>query len=408
MTNQTYNIFTLPNGLRCVHYRTTGKVSYCGIAVNAGSRDENLDCYGLAHFVEHTIFKGTTQRSSWHISNRMERVGGELNAYTTKEETVIYTVAPQGYLQRGLELIADLIKNTTFPEHELDKEREVVIDEINSYLDSPSETVFDKFEDFIYQGSSMGHNILGSPESVKSLNSSKCRDFIDKFYTPRNMAIYCVDPTPFDKVEREITKQFGNLKFPYEYNNREIPEIIAPFEKTINNNGHQAHTIIGSRIFGKYDDRRFALFLLNNYIGGPCMNSRLNQELRERNGLVYTVDSSVGLMSNCGLFQIYFGCDSSNIAKCKKIIHRELDKLANNTMKSSIFERARRQYLGQLHVSSDHKESRAIGLGKSLLYYNEIHDIEWSTKMLMEVTPQQIRDVAELIHSQNCSSLTIM
>lgn len=408
MSNKIYNIFTLPNGLRCVHYRSMGKVLYCGIAINAGSRDEECNSYGLAHFVEHTIFKGTSHRSSWHISNRMERVGGELNAYTTKEETVIYTVAPQGNLQRALDLIADLVKNSTFPEHELDKEREVVIDEINSYLDSPCDLVYDEFDDMIYKDSTMGHNILGSPESVRGLTKEKCRAFIDKFYTPHNMAIYCVDPSPFDKVEREITKQFGDLKFELTNNQREVPKITTRFDHTINNNGHQAHTIIGARLFGKYDERRYALFLLNNYIGGPCMNSRLNQELRERNGLVYTVDSTVGLMSNCGVFQIYFGCDPSNIAKCKKIIYRELDKLANSTIKPTTFEQARRQYLGQLHVSSDHHESRAIGLGKSLLYYGEIHDIEWSTQRLMEVTPQQIRETAELIQQQNCSSLTIM
>lgn len=408
MDNKKYNIFTLSNGLRCVHYRSSGKVLYCGIAINAGSRDEVHNAYGLAHFVEHTIFKGTTRRSSWHISNRMERVGGELNAFTTKEETVIYTVAPEGNLQRALDLIADLIKNSTFPEHELSKEREVVIDEINSYLDSPCDQVYDEFDDMIYEGSSMGHNILGNPESVRSLTKEKCRDFIDKFYTPHNMALYCVDPSPFSKVEREVHKQFGDLKFEFNNNNREVPKTISKFDHTINNNGHQAHTIIGTRLFGKYDNRRYALFLLNNFLGGPCMNSRLNQELRERNGLVYTVDSTVGLMSNCGVFQIYFGCDPSNISKCKKIIYRELDKLANSTIKPTIFEQARRQYLGQLHVSSDHHESRAIGLGRSLLNYSEIHDIDWSIQRLMEVTPQQFRDIAELIHQQNCSSLTIM
>lgn len=408
MTSNIYNIFTLPNGLRCVHYRTTGKVLYCGIAINAGSRDEDEDAYGLAHFVEHTIFKGTIHRSSWHISNRMERVGGELNAYTTKEETVVYTVAPEGNLRRAVELIADLVKNSTFPAHELEKEREVVIDEINSYLDSPCDRVYDEFEDLIYKGSSMGHNILGTPDSVRGLTSAKCRGFIDKFYTPRNMAIYCVDPSPFDKVEREITRHFGDLEFPDFDNVRDLPVATERFETVIDNNGHQAHTLMGARLFGKYDDRRHALFLLNNIIGGPCMNSRLNQELREKRGLVYTVDSTISLMSNCGTFQIYCGCDPSSLKQCKSIIRRELDKLANSTMKPSVLERARRQYMGQLHISSEHRESRAIALGKSLLYYNEIHDIEWSTQRLMEVTAQQIRDIAELIHPDNCSSLTIM
>lgn len=403
-----YNIFTLPNGLRCVHYRSRGKVSYCGVVVNAGSRDEAPDCFGLAHFVEHTIFKGTTHRSSWHISNRMERVGGELNAFTSKEQTAIYTIAPIGNLQRAIELIADLVKNSTFPDHELCKEREVVIDEINSYLDSPCDRVYDEFDDLIYQGSSAGHNILGTPDSVRALTSDKCRGFIDSFYTPTNMVIYCVDPAPFSKVERIIYAHFNDIIQSLDKPVRDIPAAIDKFEKTINDNGHQAHTLVGARVFGKYDNRRDALFLLNNIIAGPCMNSRLNQELREKYGYVYTVDSTVGLMSNCGLFQIYFGCDPSNINKCKKIIFRELDKLANTTMKPRVFEQARTQYLGQLHILSDQRESRAIGLGKSLLAYDEIHDIDWSTQRLREVTPEQVREVAELIHPDNLSSLTIM
>ena len=209
-------------------------------------------------------------------------------------------------------------------------------------------------------------------------------------------------------MEREIIRYFGDLEFPDFDNVRDLPVATERFETVIDNNGHQAHTLMGARLFGKYDDRRHALFLLNNIIGGPCMNSRLNQELREKRGLVYTVDSTISLMSNCGTFQIYCGCDPSSLKQCKSIIRRELDKLANSTMKPSVLERARRQYMGQLHISSEHRESRAIALGKSLLYYNEIHDIEWSTQRLMEVTAQQIRDIAELIHPDNCSSLTIM
>lgn len=402
-----YNIFRLDNGLRCVHLRNNGNVSYCGVAVNAGSRDEGSSQFGLAHFVEHTIFKGTTHRSSWHISNRMERVGGELNAYTSKEETVVYTVAPKGYLERAIELLSDLTGNSKFPEHELDKEREVVIDEINSYLDSPCDSVFDKFEDLIYKGSSMGHNILGTPESVKGLKSTDCRSFIDKFYTPENMIIYCVDSSPTAKVEKLIQKHFSHFHYPQTELQREIPPIVNQFDETICHNNHQAHTIIGARVFGKHDSRRFPLFLLNNYLGGPCMNSRLNQELRERRGYVYTVDSTVGLMSNCGLFQVYFGCDENHIKKCKQIIRAELDKLAFSPMKPREFELAKRQYIGQLRVSSDNRESQAIGMGKSLLYYNEIHDTEWTIDKIRNVTPEQVRETAELLSGDLCSSLTL-
>ena len=407
MESSLYNIFELSNGLKCVHLRSDSKVSYCGIAVNAGSRDDGINKHGIAHFVEHTIFKGTKQRRSWHISNRMERIGGELNAYTSKEETVVYTVAPNGYVRRAIELLADLISNSTFPENELEKERVVVIDEINSYLDSPFDSVYDKFEDMIYCGSSMGHNILGTPESVMSLSSQDCRNFIDKHYTPDNMVVYCVDASPTSKVMRIMEKLLGHLHFKSSSADREIPNIVEQFDETICNNNHQAHTLIGTRVFGKYDPRRFALFLLNNYLGGPCMNSRLNQELRERRGYVYTVDSTLALMSNCGLFQIYFGCDFNHIKKCKQIIRNEIDRLANSPMKPRDFEIAKRQYIGQLHVSSDNRESQAMSMGKSLLYYGEIHDIEWTTKQIKEVTAEDVRSVAELLCADKCSSLTL-
>lgn len=408
MENSLYNIFRLSNGLKCVHLRNNGNVSYCGVAINAGSRDDDSDKHGLAHFVEHTIFKGTKHRSSWHISNRMERIGGELNAYTSKEETVIYTVAPTGYSERAIELLSDLIGNSKFPHHELEKERIVVIDEINSYLDSPFDSVYDKFEDLIYHNSSMGHNILGTPDSVMNLNGNDCRNFIDKFYTPDNMVVYCVDSSPSSKIERLIEKHMGHFHFSKAESIRETPSIVEQFDKTICNNNHQAHTLMGIRVFGKHDLRRFPLFLLNNYLGGPCMNSRLNQELRDRRGYVYTVDSTIALMSNCGLFQVYFGCDPKHIKKCKQLIRNEIDKLANTLMKPRDLELAKRQYIGQLNVSSDNRESQAMNMGKSLLYYNEIHDINWTTQQIREVTAEQIRTTAELLCPENCSTLTLM
>ena len=405
---QEFETYTLPNGIKGIHRRTRSSVTHCALVINAGTRDEHKDEYGLAHFAEHAIFKGTKRHKAYQITCRLENRGGELNAYTTKEDTTIHATTLRSDFSKAVELIADVAFNSTFPERELAKEREVIVDEINTYKDSPADMIFDTFEDSIFAGSELGHNILGTPDSVRGLTSAKCRCFIDKFYTPRNMAIYCVDPSPFDKVEREITRHFGDLEFPDFDNVRDLPVATERFETVIDNNGHQAHTLMGARLFGKYDDRRHALFLLNNIIGGPCMNSRLNQELREKRGLVYTVDSTISLMSNCGTFQIYCGCDPSSLKQCKSIIRRELDKLANSTMKPSVLERARRQYMGQLHISSEHRESRAIALGKSLLYYNEIHDIEFITQRMMEVTAQQILDIAELIHPDNCSSLTIM
>lgn len=407
MNSTDYHIFTLPNGLRCVHRRVAGVVSYVGIAVNAGSRDEGVESHGLAHFVEHTIFKGTRHRSSWHISNRMESIGGELNAYTSKEETVVYTAAPAGELPRALDLIADLVAYSTFPREEIEREREVVCEEIKSYLDSPADSVFDEFEELIYSGSAMAHNILGTEQSVHTLDGAKCRGFIEDFYTPDNMTLYIADSCREDVAERLAAKYFGGLRLRRSPSSRVAPAVVEAFCEVRDRNGYQAHTLVGARTCSRTDDARFPLFLLNNYLGGPCMNSRLSQELRERRGYVYTVDSSIALMSDCGLMMIYFGSDRQHVARCKRIIRRELEALAESPISSVKFERIRRQYCGQLLLSTDHRESVAMSMGKSLLYYGEVHDAQWTRDRILEVTPEQVRATAERLLAGGFSELTI-
>ncbi len=406
MLEKDYHIFTLSNGLRCVHWRTDSYVSYCGIVINAGSRDEGLD-EGLAHFVEHTLFKGTLHRRAWHISNRMESVGGELNAYTTKEETMVYTNAPVGYLDRSMDLLADIVGYSNFPGTEIEREKEVVIEEINSYLDSPSDSVYDKFEDLIYAGSGLGHNILGTPESVKLLTAEKCRGFIEKFYVPGNVTFYCADPSEHAKVERLANRYFGFLKFDMPDRERHVPPMVEPFDTVIDKDGHQAHTIMGMRTYTRTDPRRYSLLLLNNYLGGPCMNSRLNQELREKRGMVYTVDSSVALMCDSGLMQIYFGADPDNVERGKRLVRKELERLAESAIKPRLFSQVKQQYAGQLSVSSDHKESQAMALGKSLLYYGEIHDIAYTRDRIMALTAEELRATAEELLRGGISTLTL-
>lgn len=405
--DNAYTIFTLDNGLRAVCRQTDGLVSYIGVVVNAGSRDEAPGLHGLAHFVEHTIFKGTERRRSWQVSSRMESIGGELNAYTSKEETMIYTNAPAGYEERAVELIADLISSSVFPEDEIDRERDVVVEEINSYLDSPSDSVYDEFEELAYAGSGLAHNILGTPESVKSLSGEDCRRFVRTHYTPSEMVVYCCGPEKPDKMKRLVDKYFGALHFPDVSRTRIAPPAMEVFDLHRDRGNHQANTVIGARVFGRRDPRRYALFLLNNYLGGPCMNSRLNRELREKRGYVYTVDSSVSLMSDSGLMIIYYGCDPSAVGKCRKIIFSEIERLAQSEMPWSSFEKIKRQYCGQLLVSSDHKENRAMSLAKSLMYYGCIHDISTMARNISEVTPSQMREVAELIVPSKCSSLTL-
>lgn len=398
MTNP-YIIHILSNGLRIVCRRTEGLVSYIGIAVNVGSRDEDKEHYGLAHFVEHTIFKGTDRRRSYQISSRMESVGGELNAYTSKEETMVYTNAPAGYEERAIELLSDLITSSRFPAEEIEREKEVVIEEIHSYMDSPSDAVYDEFEELAYAGSDLAHNILGSDDSVRKLDSSDCRGFIDRFYTPGEMVMYCLTPASPDKIHSLAERYFGELHFENTDRRRITPAPMRPFEERRDRGNHQANTIIGARVFGRSDARRFALFLLNNYLGGPCMNSRLNRELREKRGYVYAVDSNVSLLTDAGLLLVYYGCDPANVNKCRDIILRELTSLASSPLHARTFENIKRQYCGQLLVSSDHLESRAMSMAKSMLYYGEVHDIATTAAHIREVTAEEMRSVAEMICS---------
>ncbi len=400
-----YHLFTLENGLQCV-FRQSSDVGYCGFAVNAGSCDDGKD-FGLAHFVEHTIFKGTHKRRSRHIASRMESVGGDLNAYTSKDETTVYTAYPAGFSSRALELLADLASDSIFPSSELEKERDVVIDEINLYLDNPAESIFDEFEDRIFAGTPAGHNILGTPESVSVIDSPRCLDFRSRFYTARNMAVYCMDNCTPSQAFSNIRKFFGPLKCGERNNHDAIHPDAPTFEEIITQEGHQAHTILGTRISRRNDPERFALFLLNNHLGGPSMNSLLNRELRDKRGYVYTVDSSVSLMDNCGVFQIYFGCDRRHTSSCIRLIRRILTSLAENTMKPGIFDKIRRQYLGQVTVSSDNRESTAMGLGKSLLRFGEIHDYSFTTERIMDLKAEQVRAAAEKILSSGLSRLTI-
>lgn len=402
-------IVRLANGLRCVVARQPG-ITYCGLAVGAGTRDEGPNTHGLAHFVEHTLFKGTPRRSSSRIASRMESVGGELNAYTTKEETLIYTVAPSGYLDRALGLLADLVQNSIFPDSEIEKEKEVVIDEINSYLDSPGEAIFDEFEDLLYLGTPLGHNILGTPQSVKDLSSQDCLDFLHTYYTAPNMVLYCVGDFDRDMALKKIEKYFCSLRgasSSAQNGRMVITDAYEPFEQVRYPGLHQSHTLVGTRLFGRKDPRRYSLFLLNNYLGGPAMNSVLNRELREKRGYVYTVDSMTALLSDCGAFQIYFGCDREHVKPCKKIISSQLKKLAETPMKPRIFEAARRQYIGQLEVAASYAESRAMNLGKSVLYYDEVLTPATTASELERLQPADIMHTARLICERGLSSLSL-
>ena len=405
--NLPTRLHTLPNGLKIIHLQTASRVSWCGVAVNAGSRDDPAGQYGLAHFVEHTIFKGTQHRRAWHILNRMETVGGELNAYTTKENTIVYAVFPNGHEERALELIADLVCRSVFPEAELVKEREVVLEEVMSYRDTPSEAVFDDFEDMVFASSQLGHNILGVESDLDSITSGVCSDYLKRLYVPRNMVLFSVGPERPERIFRLAEKHYGAMRRePDDHHVRTQPQLLPVAHRTVDLGLHQAHTVVGVRLPSMFSDERFSYSLLNNILGGPGMNSLLNLNLRERRGLVYTVESTVAQYTDCGLMQIYFGCDHHHLNKALGIVERTLLSLASQPLSERKLAEYKRQYCGQLLVAADSAEFLAMNAGKSLLYYGRAPHIERTIAQIMSITPDDLVRVAQTITYDRCSTLT--
>lgn len=405
----------LDNGLRVVADKAPGAVSYIGVAVDAGAAADPQDLPGVAHFVEHTIFKGTDRHTSRQVSARLESIGGELNAYTSKEETVIYTNAPRGYSARALGLLAELVSAPAFPTEEVERERDVIIEEIHSYADSPADAVYDNFDDMLYAGTALGHNILGTVESVRKIGAEDARRFVRRNYRPDNMVLYIRDPEPERAVaqaRRAFASAFAEAKAPgaaeAAAQNYLVPAVPSPFAVTDSRFGSsQANTVAGCRVFGRRDPRRHAIFMLNNYLGGPAMGSRLNRELREKRGLVYTVDSTVALYRDTGAWQVYFGSEPGQVGRCMRIIEREIAKLAETRISDKRFEQLKQQYCGQLMVSSDHIEHNAMSMAKSMLYYGEVHGIEYTVEKIRALRAEDVREAAELL-AGGLSRLTLV
>ena len=384
----------LPNGLRIVHLPSASPVSYCGFAVNAGTRDEEMDEFGLAHFVEHMIFKGTEKRKSWHILNRMENVGGELNAYTTKEETFVYSIFMEEHFRRAFELLSDLVFHSQFPEQEIEKEVDVILDEINSYEDSPSELIFDEFENLLFDGHALGHNILGDEHSLLGFGSESGKSFMKRFYAPENMVFFSMGRIPFKKIVQLAESTLSDIAFPMAARNRMAPGEILPVSRQIHKDTHQAHVLIGGRAYSMHDEKRLPLFLLNNLLGGPGMNNRLNVSLREKNGLVYNVESNVTSYTDTGLASIYFGTDPKNKEKAIRLVHKELAKLRDVKLTATQLAAAKKQVIGQLGVSGDNREGLFLGLGKSFLHYNRYDTLLEVFAKVERLTAEEIQEVA--------------
>lgn len=407
MKEQVFETATLACGLRIIRQPSPTDVVYCGYAIGAGTRHEKADEYGLAHFVEHMIFKGTAKRCAWHILNRMENVGGELNAYTAKEETIVYAICLKHDFTRALELLTDITFHSTFPEREIPREREVILEEIASYADSPSELIFDEFEDVLFPDHPLGHNILGTPRSVRRFGSADAKRFTDKYYRPTNAVLFVSGNVPMTRIVAMAERLMSDFEAvsPSEGHQGSAVASALPLSKAEpsvvvrHRHTHQAHVLTGCRAFPIGDARRTGLSLLNNLLGGPGMNSRLNLVLREHLGLVYTIESNLTGYTDTGVFNIYFGCDEADADRCLQLVHTELQRLIDEALTPRQLTAARKQLVGQLGVAADNFESSALAMGKVFLHTNRADTSADVLRRLDALTPAYLQEIAATLFS---------
>ena len=399
-----YNTITLPNGLRVIHLHSQSPVVYCGYEVCAGTRDERNGEEGIAHFCEHVTFKGTEHRTAMQILNRLESVGGELNAFTNKEDTVYYSAILKEHFPRAVDLLTDIVFFSTYPQHEINKEVEVICDEIESYNDSPAELIYDDFESAVFAGHPLGHNILGSEEMLKGYTTEDALRFTRRYYRPENTAFFVSGDVDFKRVVALVKK--ATASFPEAQPLIDVtPTAVLPdYEpQTIRHDRgtHQAHVMVGNRAYSVHDKRRMPPYLLNNILGGPGMNARLNISLRERNALVYTVESSMVCYSDTGLWTTYFGCDPKDVDKCLRFVRRELDKVMQRPLSANQLRMAKHQIKGQIGVACDNRESFALDFGKTFLHYGWKKNVESLMEDIDRITAEEIQQVAQEIFAED-------
>ncbi|MFA8449683.1 MAG: M16 family metallopeptidase [Bacteroidales bacterium] len=402
-----YQYHTLKNGIRIVHKAVESKVGHCGVFINTGSRDEESDEGGMAHFIEHVIFKGTQKRKAFHVLNRLESVGGDLNAFTTKEETCVYASFLTEYYSRTLELFSDILFHSTFPEREIEKEKDVVVDEIYSYKDSPSEEIFDEFEDLIFKGHSLGRNILGTKTEVKKISRSKVVDFIRQHYNTESMVIASVGNIPFAKLIKQIEKYFSDISHSSNSISRNPFTNYKARMIEKDRNSYLSHCIIGNEAYHRSHSKKNTLVLLNNILGGPGLNSRLNLAVREKYGFTYSIESNYQPYSDTGVFCIYLGTDPVYLKKSVNLVKQELLKLKNKQLGSLQLSGAKKQFYGQLAVSFESNLNEMLSIGKSHLLYEEVDSIESVHKKIEKITSSNLLEVAnDVFNSDDLSLLT--
>ena len=405
MIKEEFYTYTLPNGIKGIHRNIRSGAARCALIIGAGSRDEQQGEYGLAHFVEHGLFKGTARRKAYQVNCRLENLGGELNAFTTKEDTTLHATVLRSDFSKAAELISDVVFHSTFPDKELDKEREVIVDEINTYKDSPMDMIYDTFEDMIFEGSELGHNILGRKADLMRHNSAAMRRFVDRTYTTDQMVFASIGAISNARIEQIASRYFACETASTKSYTRTVPQPYKAFTREVTKHTHQAHCIIGNRAYSITEDKRLPLSLLINILGGPTANSRLNVTVRERKGLSYNIEASYTPYSDAGMALIYFSSEHCNADLCREIIDSEIRKLQTERLTARQLSMAKRQYIAQMTISTEGSENYMLGVGRSMLVHGEVDTLDQAFKKINAVTADQILEVANEIFVNNSTLL---
>jgi len=402
-----YHYHTLPNGLRIVHKQTKSPVAHVGVIINSGSRDELPMEHGLAHFTEHMIFKGTEKRKVFQVLGRLENIGADLNAFTTKEDISVFASFPKRYYKRTVELLSDIIFHSVFPEKEIEKEKDVIIDEINAYEDTPAEAIFDDFEDLLFPGTTLGRNILGRPALLRKFNRKSVLQFTSKHFYPSNIVLCSVGNIGSGRLNDLVTHYFNMADSSPRAAKRESLIPYSSKNEHRKRSVYQAHCMIGNRAYSSYDPQRTAMALLNNILGGPAMNSRLNLAIREKHGIAYNIESNYSPLSDTGVFAIYLGTDSSSLEKSIWLVHHELDKLRQVRLGTMQMHTAKRQLTGQLAIAMESQQNDMLSMGKSLLLYDKVESLKEICKRINALSTEDLMEVAnQVFEPESLSMLT--
>jgi predicted Zn-dependent peptidase len=396
MVDSDFLTHTLKNGIRIIHLNTDSPVAHLGVLINTGSRDEKKNEHGLAHFIEHSVFKGTKKRRAFHILSRIEGVGGELNAYTTKEETVLYSTFLSEYYERATDLLGDILLNSVYPEKELEREKEVIFEEINSYKDSPSELIFDEFEELVFDGHSIARNILGTKKNLLKFNRESIIRFIENNYHTDQIVISSVGNCNFNVLVKLLEKTFGDFKAKKRKPSRKKFENYIPEKRSIEKDTYQSHCIVGNIAYDIQHPKRIVMVLLNNILGGQAMNSRLNLALRERRGMAYNVESSYTAYTDTGLFNVYFGTDKENLGKALSLVYKEFKLLRDNKLGAIQLSKAKKQLIGQIAISTESHEDLMLAIGKSYLLYNKVDPLKIVFNKIEAITTEELLEMANI------------